>query len=137
MEQLINARVHKYYWEDNINCAQTTLKILGEIFGVKFNEQVLDSAIGMHGAGRYGAQCGLVEGTLMFIGIFGKKKGLKGDKIADKCYSFAKDFEKEFGSLLCKVLRPEGFKKNNPPHLCESLTKKALLFSANYIKNNL
>jgi len=31
--------------------------------------QLLDAAVGMHGAGKYGAQCGLVEGSLMFIGL--------------------------------------------------------------------
>lgn len=35
----------------------------------------MDAALGMHGAGGYRAQCGLVEGALMFIGIWGKMHG--------------------------------------------------------------
>ena len=33
---------------------------------------MLDAALGMHGAGKYGAQCGLAEGTLIFLGTFGR-----------------------------------------------------------------
>ncbi len=134
VKNLIDKRVHDYYWKDNINCAMTTLKILGEIFSIDLAPQVLNSAIGLFGAGGYQAQCGLVEGALMFIGIFGKAKNYTDDAIKEKCYSFAEQFEKEFGSLICKVLRPEGFKPENPPHLCEELSKKAILFSVNFIE---
>ena len=71
-KEIIHRRVHDYYWKDDINCAKTTLKILAEIFEVPLKDQVLDSATGLHGAGRYDAQCGLVEGALMFTGILGK-----------------------------------------------------------------
>ena len=134
VKNLIDKRVHDYYWNDNIDCAVTTLKILGEIFSIGLETQVLNSAIGLFGAGGYQAQCGLVEGTLMFIGILAKTKKYPDNKIKEKCYSFAEQFEKEFGSLICKVLRPEGFKPENPPHLCEELSKKAILFSVNFIE---
>ena len=77
----IKAKVNKYYWQDDINCATTNLKILSDIFSIELSEQVIDAALGMHGAGKYGAQCGLVEGTLMFLGIIGRGKGIPDDKI--------------------------------------------------------
>jgi hypothetical protein len=67
-DTLVRERVHTYYWRNDINCAITTLKILSERFGIELSAQVIDSALGMHGAGEYGAQCGLVEGVLMFKG---------------------------------------------------------------------
>ena len=73
-KNLIEQKIKDYYWTDDINCATTTIKILAEVFNTKINSQVIDSALGMHGAGEYGAQCGLVEGTLMFLGIFMEKK---------------------------------------------------------------
>jgi C_GCAxxG_C_C family probable redox protein len=130
---LINKRVHHYYWDDDINCAKATLKILSEIFGVNLSSQVLDSAIGMHGAGRFGAQCGLLEGTIMFIGIIGRERGCENGDIVNYCYNFSNEFQNTFGSLVCKELRPQGFKPENPPHLCEELTKKAVGLSVNYI----
>jgi len=134
IEKFIDQRVHDYYWKDDINCAMCTLKMLEEVFSIDLTPQVLDSAIGLNGAGKYQAQCGLVEGALMFVGILGKQRKVPYETIKKLCYSFAEQFEKEFGSLICKKLRPEGFKPENPPHLCEELTKKTSLFSINFIK---
>ena len=94
---------------------------------------MLNSAIGLHGAGKYGAQCGLVEGTLMFIGIYGKSVGFESDIIENCCYDFAEQFEKTFGSLLCRDLRPQGFKIDNSPHLCEKITCDALEFTTSFL----
>jgi C_GCAxxG_C_C family probable redox protein len=132
-EEFVKTRVFKYYWKDDINCATTTLKILSEVFEIELNKQVIDAAIGMHGAGKYGAQCGLVEGTLMFLGIFGRENNIPDNIIVDSCREFANQFENKFKSLQCSILRPEGFHPDNPPHLCEPLTCKAVEFSINFI----
>lgn len=133
IKEYIQEKVHRYYWEENINCATVMLKVLSELHNVKLDQQVINSAIGMHGAGGFRAQCGLVEGSLLFIGIWGMQNGLDAEKIIDLCYGFAKEFEQEFSSLSCKQLRPEGFKADNPPHLCEPLTAKAVKFTAEYL----
>ncbi len=73
INEFVKRKVSKYYWNDEINCATTTLEILSEAFDIELNKQIVNAAIGMHGAGEYGAQCGLVEGTLMFLGIYGRK----------------------------------------------------------------
>lgn len=130
----IEPRVHDFYWNNDINCATTTIKILSEAFEMPIHEQVLSSAIGMHGAGEYGAQCGLVEGTLMFLGIYGRYMGIDEKRIVSACYTFAETFEKKFDSLQCSSLRPEGFHQDNPPHLCEPLTCKAVTASITYIE---
>jgi hypothetical protein len=109
------------------------LKTLAEIFEINLSPQVIDSAVGMHGAGKFGAQCGLVEGSLMFMGIFGRERGYEDKIIVNSCYNLANEFQKDFGSLVCRDLRPQGFNPENPPHICEELTKKAVRFTANYI----
>ena len=38
---------------------------LGELLGFHIEEQTYAAAVGMHGAGGFRAQCGLVEGALM------------------------------------------------------------------------
>jgi len=132
-QEFIEERVKEYYWEEDVNCATTVLKVLSEHFGVKLDTQIIDCAIGMHGAGEYGAQCGLVEGVLMFLGIYGRKKNMPKDDIVLYCNEFAKQFEKKFSSLQCSVLRPEGFHQDNPPHLCEPLTRDTVDFSIDFI----
>ena len=131
----VQKKVKSYYWDQDINCATTTLLILSEKFGVKLLHQVVDAALGMHGAGESGAQCGLVEGTLMFSGIIGRIMGIPDHVIVNICREFAVNFEKQFSSLLCSVLRPEGFSEKNPPHLCESLTIEAICFNIEFMDN--
>ncbi len=133
--QGIEESVNTYYWKENINCAATSLKILGEYFSVKLTEQVIHSAAGMHGAGGYGAQCGLVEGPLLFIGIYGKEHYFTNKQIEQLCYGFAAAFEQKFGSLLCSDLRPGGFNNDDPEHLCEKLTVEAVEFTVSFLKN--
>jgi C_GCAxxG_C_C family probable redox protein len=125
--------VKQYYWQDDLNCATTSLRILSEIFSIDLEQQLLDAAVGMHGAGEYGAQCGLVEGALMFLGIYGRKNRMSDTAIVQHCRQFAKLFEEQFTSLLCSHLREEGFHPDNPPHLCEPLTCRAVKFSVDYL----
>jgi hypothetical protein len=117
------------------NCAKTTLHILGEVFDVASGDQVLDAALGMHGAGRYGAQCGLLEGALMFLGVLGGERRLTDERIVDACHEFARQFEGRFGSLLCKTLRPAGFHPDDLPHLCEDLTCDALALDIAFVSS--
>ncbi len=58
----IKERVHELYWGQDMNCARTTLLCLGELLEVEYPAQTLQAAIGLHGAGGFRAQCGLVEG---------------------------------------------------------------------------
>ncbi|HEY60963.1 MAG TPA: C_GCAxxG_C_C family protein [Anaerolineae bacterium] len=86
----------------------------------------------MHGAGGFGAQCGLVEGTLLFLGIISRAEELPDEDIEKSCQDFARQFEAHFGSLQCKVLRPQGFQPNNPPHFCEEITRDGIVFSIDF-----
>jgi C_GCAxxG_C_C family probable redox protein len=128
-------RIHELYHVKDYNCARTTLICLAEQFPVELHEQALNAAIGMHGAGRFRAQCGLVEGALMFIGIYGAQKGLSDKKVAKLCFLFAEAFTKRFGSLLCRELRPGGFQKTDPPHACEPLTVETMRFTIEFLEN--
>ena len=115
MKEYIKNRVHELYWNDDINCARTAIICLGELFETAIEQQTLWSAVGLHGAGGYRAQCGLVEGALMFIGIYLHVMGKTEDEIVSACYNFASAFEKTFGSLRCFELRPTGFSESDLP----------------------
>lgn len=136
MKELINSRVYEYYWNQDLNCANTTLNVLSELFHTKLHPQVIEATFGLN-AGRNGTQCGLVEGTLLFIGIYGCQYNLEQNKIKENCQKLSINFQREFGSLLCKELRPQGFKPDNPPHLCENITKLAIAFAAEFISKEL
>lgn len=133
MKEYITKRVHKLYWEEDINCARTSLICLSELFEIDIEQQTIWSAVGLHGAGGYRAQCGLVEGALMFIGIYFHMLGRSEEEIVSACFNLASAFEKNFGSLRCLELRPTGFSENDPPHMCEDLTCRAIGFAYQYI----
>lgn len=133
-KEYITKRVHELYWEKDINCARTSLLCLSELFEIAVEPQTLWSAVGLHGAGGYRAQCGLVEGTLMFIGIYLHLLGKTEAEIISACYHYASDFDKTFGSLRCLELRPTGFSEKDPPHMCENLTCSAIEFAYQYIR---
>jgi hypothetical protein len=131
----IDNLVRELYWDKDFNCAITTLTVLSDIYDIRIEGQVFHGATGLNGAGKFQAQCGIIEGVLIFLGILGTKRGYNANQIENTCYEFASLFEKEFSSLKCRELRPEGFNENNPPHLCEDLTKKGLIFTKGYIDN--
>ena len=134
MNLKIKERVHELYWKHDINCARTMLICLCEFFDIDIEKQTLNSAIGLHGAGGFRAQCGLVEGALMFIGIYFSDKGKTEANISSICYKYADEFTQRFGSLKCYDLRPNGFSKNDPPHACEEITGVAIEFTKEFIK---
>ena len=131
----INELVRHCYWVEDFNCAQTTLIALSNLLAFPLHSQVHAAAAGMHGAGLYRAQCGLVEGALMFIGAYFTGKGAAASDIALICRTFAAAFEKEFGSLQCSVLRPGGFSPDDAEHMCAPLSLHAIGFSYNFIMN--
>lgn len=126
-------RVREYHHIQDWHWAVTTLHILTEALHVDLSPQVLDAALGMHGASGYRVHCGLVEGALMAIGITGKEWCLDDEAIVEVCCEFAEQFEGRFGSLTCPELRPEGFSPDDPPHLCEELTREAVLLDIAFV----
>ena len=133
----IKELVHNLYWEVDKNCATVMITALSRHYGFPVSPQVFEAIVGMHGAGGFGAQCGLVEGALLFIGMFGAKQSKTEQDIIAICYRFGEAFTQEFGSLICSVLRPQGFNPDNPPHLCEEMTNKAVLFAIQFVKNEM
>lgn len=133
-QQWISDAVRVCYWNADLNCARTTLYVLSMVADVQLEPQIWAATVGMHGAGRFGAQCGLVEGGLLFIGIHGVRIGLEVKRICALCHAYALAFTQQFGSLECRVLRPQGFSKEDPPHACEVLTVRALRFAIDFFE---
>lgn len=133
-EDAISRAVKICYWEKDVNCAQTTLHALSDMVGLELCPQLWAAATGLHGAGRYGAQCGLVEGMLLFLGVRGAQCGLDDKAVGRLCHAYAGAFTVRFGGLECRILRPGGFSVDDPPHKCEKLTVDALLFAVEFLQ---
>lgn len=115
-----------------------SLKLLEEVYSLELHPQVFGSAIGLNGAGRYGAQCGLVEGFLMFIGLWGRVNDISDQRIKDICRDFAAFFERNFNSLLCSELRPAALlEARDPDHACEELKVRAMFLGLEFMEDML
>ncbi|MBN1326687.1 MAG: C-GCAxxG-C-C family protein [Candidatus Cloacimonetes bacterium] len=131
----IATRISACFREAGYNCAETTLQVLSEVFDQSLSTDVLYAAKGMNGAGRFRAQCGLVEGALMFLGIYCSLRNFDKTEIRNLCYDFAEQFTHRFGSISCSVLRPQGFRDDLPPFLCEDLANRSINFGIEFIKS--
>ena len=134
IREWVAGEVRRHYWQENDNCARTVLAILAELGGRTIHPQVAAAATGLHGAGGFGAQCGLVEGGLMYIGIAGAERGLSDEEIGDLCREFAAGFTATLGSLVCRELRPEGFGPEVPLHACEPRSVDAAMFAVGFMR---
>ena len=128
-------RVQEFNKNQGLNCAQTTLLVLAEKFKIKLDPQIISGSVGLNGAGQYRAQCGLVEGMLIFLGIYLPTLNFDKDAIQKTCNLFASKFEAHFGNLSCSKLRPGGFNEDDPPHLCEELIIDAINFDIDFISS--
>jgi hypothetical protein len=137
VESYVARRVHSLFWDHNDNCAVTTLKIGSELFALPLERQVVDSALGLWGAGGFRAQCGLVEGGLMLFGLLGSRAGLSRSRIGALCGRYADEFVKRFGALTCRDLRPDGFRSEDPPHRCEELACRTVTFTCRELRRTL
>lgn len=131
----IHKKVHQLYWDDDENCAVTTVLVLSEKYGIAIQEQIKDGLISMPGLGKNGLTCGIVVGSLLFHGILAKEKEFRKDVAKQQAEMLVVGFKEKFGSELCSNLRPEGFSVTNPPHLCEKFTVEALEYVINFIDN--
>jgi len=112
------------------------LLALSKLFDQNIVPPALQSAVALHGCGDHGDQCGLVEGAVMFIGIYHLERGWEKQDVAKLAYVLAETYRNRFGSLLCKDLRPGGFSEGDSSHLCENLTIGSIAFTYQFICSN-
>jgi hypothetical protein len=134
LEELVAARIESMYHDQSLGCAHATLRILAEVFDIELSPQVYDSSVGMlGGGGHYGAQCGLVQGALMFTGILGARGGLDEETLDKHCFDLLAGATRELGSLVCREIRPEGFADDNPSYICEPRSVESIVWAARFL----
>lgn len=134
LEELVAKRIDVYYGEPKLSCVHAMLKILAEVFQVDVSREIYDASAGMAGGGgRFGGQCGLIQGGILFIGIVSARLAVDQDTLKQHCFDYSALAEKELGSLLCREIRPEGFAEGNPPDLCKPRTIQSIVSTSKFI----
>lgn len=72
----------------------------------------------------------------MFIAVYFNNEGKSEEETVTLCRRYAEKFTEKFGSLICFDLHPNGFTPEDPPHLCEELTCKAIQFAWEFLCEN-
>lgn len=133
IKQTIQEQVHSFYYDQDMNCARTTLQVLSTLFNQPIEKQVMQAAVALHGLGGSREQCGLVEGSAMFLGLFFLCHGWDEERVVALTNEFAHSYVRRFGSVRCYDLRPGGFSDNDAPHLCENLSVESIFFTYQFI----
>ncbi len=108
------------------NCAQSTFYVLSEQFGLGGGD-ILKALTPMPGIAERGETCGAITGSLMAMGlIYGRDRLDDWDTYRKAMIPtgwFCEQFEKEFGTTLCRKIQNEVFGKcfnlMNPDELHE------------------
>lgn len=137
LENFIDKEVHDNFWERDLNCSTNILMLLSQLNGIKLDKQVLYSVSGLHGVNPTISQCGLLTGSLMFLGIYAREKNIPNSQITKYYYDFSKYFQRKFGDTLCQSLNNEKENLGISPFSCEKLTKDVVTFTSSFIHKNI
>lgn len=129
--------VHKNYWDKELNCSTNIILVLGKLFDIEISRQVLHGTIGLHSTTEYGGQCGLLEGLLIFVGIYGREKNYSNNEIVRHCAKLTRKFDNLFRTLSCHDLKGASKKIFESPHSCENITIDIVLLTKKYIDKNM
>ncbi len=123
--------------KEDYNCGEAVVRAVFEQFDIRVPDFYLRPLSSMNGAGRAGAQCGILEGGLFVIStLYGRSNSKKSREPLETLVSnFAREFKGRYGSFLCKEIRKEGFFGNQNRNICNNRIKNGVLFIIDYIES--
>ncbi len=152
LRKLLDQKANHYMQISN-NCAQSSYLALTEQFGIP-EDGVLRALTPLPGVAERGSTCGAVTGPLMVIGgLFGRGKNQLHDWDAYRnslipAGKFCIQFEKEFGSTMCRDIQAakfgrsyqltdpdelEAFRQADATEKCSEVVRKAVRMAAEII----
>ena len=145
MVKNVGDKAAELFTSSGFNCAESVLLTLTKELNKPTDLIIPSIATGFGGGiARTGAICGALSGATMVIGLtIGRNKPEELEK-KEMVYEMASkmiiDFEKEFGTCLCKDLigcdlrAPEGRERVHENKIIEKRCSKFVRWSANYVR---
>ncbi len=103
----LRERVERYFVSGRYNCTMTVLAVLFEVYEMPPDPRLLGAGQCLPGVGGSGGLCGLVSGTLIFLGVWGYERGLHRSLLSPGCALVVESVRARFGSTSCALLRTE------------------------------
>lgn len=104
--------VREYFLNQDFNCAETTLRIINDRYGLGLEEKDFKLVSG-YGAGcGCGIICGALAGGISALGsMMVPQRAHATPGFKEACGEYCKKFEDALGSTNCAELRPKYFKE--------------------------
>ena len=126
----LNEKIDSYYLEKDYNCAESTLRIMNDEYGLGLDEDAL-KLVGGFGAGMgCGSSCGvLCAGIAALSRVLIKERSHEDPANKETCGAFTQAFEKEMGSCMCAKLKEKYFREDGT-RCYQTVEKGAALLEA-------
>jgi C_GCAxxG_C_C family probable redox protein len=100
----------KYYYDENYNCAETMIRAGNEYYDLGLNDHDM-IAFGGFGAGiQTGNTCGAILSAVSILSMKYIERNAHASKdIKPVTTSLIREFNKKYGSVLCKDIKPQSF----------------------------
>jgi C_GCAxxG_C_C family probable redox protein len=123
-----------YMNKEDLNCAETILRVSNEDLGLGLDKKALLLASGFGGGMGVGSVCGALTGSIMVLGcLYVKERAKESGRIKELETKLIGAFEKEFGTLMCTPIKDKYF---HPERKCKTVVLKASEFLEDLLKTS-
>ena len=99
-------RVHKYYLEQNFNCAETVIRIANDQFNLGIPQEEMKLLSGFGGGLGCGLACGALCGGIAALGkVLVEDRARATEGFKEICADYSNRFEQLLGSCNCAQLK--------------------------------
>ncbi|MGM9546441.1 MAG: C-GCAxxG-C-C family (seleno)protein [Oscillospiraceae bacterium] len=116
---MADERIRDYYLEKDNNCAETTLHIINDKYGLNLSAEDF-KLVGAFGAGfGCGITCGALCGAMAALGrmtITDRAHGTEGFK--DLCADYVKEFRAKMACTDCEKIKETNFHEDGTRCIC-------------------
>lgn len=122
-ETMLKDTYEKYYYDQNYNCAETMIRAANEYYDLKLHDRDM-IMLGGYGAGmQTGNTCGAVLAAVSVLSMkYVEKKAHESTDIKPVTTALVSKFNKQYGSILCKDIKPQSF---DPKFRCRKTIETA------------
>ncbi|MCR5356597.1 MAG: C-GCAxxG-C-C family protein [Lachnospiraceae bacterium] len=113
----------KYYFEQNYNCAETLIRAANEYYDLKLHDRDMIMLGGYGGGLQTGNTCGAVLAAVSVLSMkYIEQKAHDSKDIKPVTTALIREFDKKYGSVLCKDIKPQSF---DPLNRCKKTVEAA------------
>ncbi len=103
----------KYYFEMNYNCAETMIRAGNEYYGLGLHDRDMIMLGGYGGGMQTGNTCGAILAAVSILSMkYVEAKAHESTDIKPVTTALIREFNKQYGSILCKDIKPQSFDKS-------------------------